>query len=159
MSRSYVTYRFIEAIFIDLFQAWQRFSRYFQRLPIYLLSLACLLKMQKLKNSNSSYPLATSVLARTERDSVYEFCSFLQTNMFFIMKISRLRNVPRWWASFQYVDVSERWCIQWKTEAGILGKKELRVLPIAVERTTFRIVQRMLYHWTILDSWRSRPFN
>ena len=154
MSRSYVTYRFIEAIFIDLFQADFLFMATF-----HILSLACLLKMQKLKNSNSSYPLATSVLARTERDSFYEFCSFLQTNMFFIMKISRLRNVPRWWASFQYVDVSERWCIQWKTEAGILGKKELRVLPIAVERTTFRIVQRMLYHWTIWDSWRSRPFN
>ena len=116
MSRSYVTYRFIEAIFIDLFQADFLFMTTF-----HILFLACLLKMQKLKNSNSSYPLATSVLARTERDSVYEFCSFLQTNMFFIMKISRLRNVPRWWASFQYVDVSERWCIQWKTEAGILS--------------------------------------
>ena len=90
MSRSYVTYRFIEAIFIDLFQADFLFMATF-----HILSLACVLKMQKLKNSNSSYPLATSVLARTERDSVYEFCSFLQANMFFIMKISRLRNVPR----------------------------------------------------------------
>ena len=72
MSRSYVTYRFIEAIFIDLFQADFLFMATF-----HILSLACLLKIQKLKNSNSSYPLATSVLARTERDSVYEFCSFV----------------------------------------------------------------------------------
>ena len=59
------------------------------------LFLACLLKMPKLKNSNSSSPLAKPVLARTERDSVHEFCSFLQLNICLIIKINRLRNVPR----------------------------------------------------------------
>ena len=54
--------------------------------------LAYLLKMPKLKNSNSSSPLAKSVLARTERDSVHEFCSFLQLNICLIIKINRLRN-------------------------------------------------------------------
>ena len=46
-----------------------------------------------------------------------------------------------------------------ESDAGILGKKEIRVLLSGVEPNAFRLLVRMLYHWATGDSWELRPLN
>ena len=46
-----------------------------------------------------------------------------------------------------------------ESDAGILGKKEIRLLLSGVEPKTFRLLVRMLYHWATGDSWELRPLN
>ena len=45
------------------------------------------------------------------------------------------------------------------SDAGILEKKNIRVLLSGVEPKSFRLLVRMLYHLATGDSWELRPLN